>query len=261
MATAQRTIDWYDANADEFAAHVRDPQESPYHAYYEKPAIRAELPDLKGKTVLVLGCGSGEDAAYLKETGAKTVTGIDIAKKLIAIAKQSYPECEFQVMDMEQLTLPNSYLDLVYSSLAVHYLIDGPAKCFKEVARVLKPGGIFLFSDGHPIGSAMATIQDDEKVYEKRLGIRKDKVASSEEDTGDYLTSRTISVKGEMGVDYWHQPISETINQLIAVGLVSDKMVEFKPTEGMKQVSPRHYERLSRIPEFLILRAHKPKLA
>ena len=51
------------------------------------------LPDLNEKTVISLGCGSGEDCTYLKSQGVKKVVGVDISEKLIQIAKDSYPNC------------------------------------------------------------------------------------------------------------------------------------------------------------------------
>jgi hypothetical protein len=60
-----------------YDAHVSDPADSPLHAYYEKPAMRAELPDLTDLSVLSIGCGSGADAHWLKEHGAGSVSGAD----------------------------------------------------------------------------------------------------------------------------------------------------------------------------------------
>jgi SAM-dependent methyltransferase len=139
----------------------------------------------------------------------------------------------------------------------MHYLIGGPAKALNETYRVLKPGGILLFSDGHPIDTAMDTIQDDNQVQDKRLGELKNKVDNTEVDFGDYLTSRVFKAEEGLAVDIWHQPLSQTINQIIEAGFVLDKVVEFGPIEGMKKVSPRHYNRLQRIPEMVIFKAHK----
>lgn len=67
MSTNKRTIDWYNKNAKKFADHVRDPDSSPYHSFYEKPVIYSLLPDIKGKNVLSLGSGTGEANQYFKE--------------------------------------------------------------------------------------------------------------------------------------------------------------------------------------------------
>jgi SAM-dependent methyltransferase len=260
VSTTKRTIDWYNENADGYAKHVNNPEDSIYHAYYEKPAIRAELPDIKGKAVLSLGCGSGVDSAYLKQKGAKESIGIDISEKLVEIARNTHPDCEFFVMDMETLDFPDNRFDLVYSSLAMHYLIGGPQKALKEAYRVLKPGGILLFSEGHPLYSAMQVVKDDERIQERLIGMKKQKIEHAEEDFGNYLTSRVIRidrVDEGLAVDLWHQPLSETINQIIEAGFKLEKVVEFTPKEGMEQISQQYYERLKRIPEMIIFKARK----
>ena len=48
------------------------------------------------------------------------VTGVDISDGLITIAKESYPECDFKVMDMEKLEFTDESFDFAYSSLAIH---------------------------------------------------------------------------------------------------------------------------------------------
>jgi len=268
MSTEKRTIDWYNRHAEEYLAHISDSHDSPYHAYYEKPAIRGELPNLKGKSVISLGCAAGrEDVRYLKDQGASRVVGIDLAEKLIDLAKKMYPDCEFYVMDMEKLEFDDETFDLAYSGLAIHYLIGGFDRAMAEAFRVLRPGGTLLFSDGHPVNSAMEYTRDDDQVREKTLGVRTDKVKNTGEVIGDYLTSRSMItelLKGETRVSdpltFWHQPLSATINQIISAGFKLEKVIEPLPTEGFKEASPRHFERLSKIPEMIVFKASKLKV-
>lgn len=259
MPSSKKTIDWYNKNAANYAKHVRTHKDSVYHAYYEKPAIRSELPDLKNKSVISLGCGSGEDTHYLKMNGAIRAVGIDISINLIKIAKRDYPECDFFVMDMQKLDFPNKSFDLVYSSLAMHYLIGGHLKTLQEAFRILKPGGMLLFSDGHPIGSAMECVEDNANINDLRIQIRKNIQSDTEEIKGNYLDSRINMAGNDWLVEYWHQPIGKTINQIIEAGFVLDRVNEFKPAKKMKIMNPRVYSRLTKIPEMIIYKAHKPK--
>ena len=258
MSTSKNTIDWYNENADKYSDHVNSPDESPHHTYYEKPAIRAELPDLEGKKVLTLGCGNGRECRFIKDQGAEHVVGIDVSEKLIDIAKSSHDDIDFQVMGMEKLDFEYDSFDLIYSSLAVHYVLGGLGEVFHEAYRVLKPGGLLLFSDGHPIGSALELVQDDESTKRRALEIIKNKAEDIETIHGDYLTSRTVNGGVDFSVEFWHQPISITVNQLVEAGFVIEKMIEPLPQEGFKKVSPRLYERLSRLPDFMIFKARKP---
>lgn len=50
--------------------------------------LRKLMPDLKGKTVLDLGCGYGWHCKYAAENGAESVTGIDISHKMLAKAEE-----------------------------------------------------------------------------------------------------------------------------------------------------------------------------
>ncbi len=256
MPTDSRTIEGYNTGAEAYNAHVSDPEQSPFHTYYEKPAIRKEIPDLNGFSVLSLGCGSGVDAKYLKDGGASKVVGIDISEKLIEIAQNSYPDIEFQVMDMERLNFPDESFDLVYSSLAMHYL-DNWTVALNEARRVLKPGSKFVFSDGHPISSALE-VSDDGKTQTKLLGRTLFKDTDIYKIHGDYLVATEGGVKkikakvGGADVYFFHRPISKIVNDIAASGFVIEKMIEPLPTDGMKVKNLRHYDQLMKYPEFII---------
>ena len=86
----------YDDRAREWAERIRSDNNFA-HTYLEKPAMYRELPNLKGKSVLCIGCGNGEECAHLLKLGAKRVVGIDLSKELIRIAKEGYPAIGFRV--------------------------------------------------------------------------------------------------------------------------------------------------------------------
>lgn len=90
----------------------------------EWPALKAMLPDLTGKSVVDLGCGYGWFCRAARELGAADVTGVDISEKMLARAAEltADPQIHYQRSDLESLKLNENSLDLVYSSLALHYL-------------------------------------------------------------------------------------------------------------------------------------------
>jgi ubiquinone/menaquinone biosynthesis C-methylase UbiE len=262
MSTDKKSIAWYDENAHSYTEHVRNQKDSVYHSLYEKPAMYALLPELRGKKVISLGCGSGEDSHYLKLKGADESVGIDISKELIKIAIESYPECIFKVMDMEALDFPDASFNFAYSSLAIHYIEDW-SKVFAETFRVLKPNSYFLFSCGHPIRSAMEVREEDGRPSIRQLAIVK-RLPEKSEIIGNYLDRKSIhdalgSRMGNEAVTTWHKSISEIVREARTAGFLVEQFIEPKPLEEMKAITEKSYIRLSKIPEFMIFRLLKPQ--
>ncbi len=257
MPTDKQTVDWYDQNAAQYAKYLHE-DEGKYHFGLEKPAMYAELPDLGGKSVLSLGCGPGADSAYLQSIGATRSVGIDVSEKLVDIARDEHPECEFHIMDMEQLDFDDNAFDLVYSSLAMHYLPDWQS-VLSESYRVLKPGGVLLFSVGHPVSGAMHQTSDVER-KELYIGAKINKQTHDVDIYGEYLQPITLRTGGDMDVVIYHRPLSMMVNEIIGSGFMLEKMIEPSPIEDMKKASLRHYKLHQTIPFVVIFKLLKPDL-
>jgi ubiquinone/menaquinone biosynthesis C-methylase UbiE len=242
--------------ASNYHSHVTNPADSIYHAYYEKPAIRTELPDLAGLDVISIGCGSGVDTRWLADNGAKKVVGIDISSGLIDIARQENPDLEFHVADMEKLDFPDGSFDLAYSSLAIHYLDDW-TPTLKEARRVLRDSGQYIFSCGHPIDTAVGIEEKDGFKY-ALLGRKINQATGERLVYGDYLkasTNGTLPVEGTLStveVTVYHQTFSKMMRYIREAGFTIENMVEPQPTSEMREVNPQIYEQLTRIPSFMI---------
>lgn len=248
MSTDEYSKRFYKNNAQKYTEHVRNPKDSVYHAYYEKPAMYGQLPDLTDKDVISIGCGSGEDSMYLKKQGAKRSVGIDLTKELIEIAEQSYPECEFQVMDMELLNFPANSFDFAYSSLAIHYVEDWE-NVFKRVYNTLKPNSYFLFSCAHPVRFAM----DNNK-----LEMTKDAVTGKRIYVGDYLAKRrTLDSLGKDTANTWSMPFGDISLAIKNSGFLIEQIIDPRPLEELKEINLDAYERLSKVPEFVIFKLIK----
>src|SRR5882757_3746638 len=126
----------------------------------EWPALRALLPDVKDRRVLDLGCGFGWFCRWARQAGASRVQGIDVSEKMLARARAETADAAITYTrgDLERLDLPAESLDLVYSSLAFHYIerLDG---LLLQIHRALVPGGSLVFSVEHPIYTAPAVPQ------------------------------------------------------------------------------------------------------
>jgi SAM-dependent methyltransferase len=99
------------------------------------------------RTILELGCGTGNDAARLAGEGY-SVTAIDLSGEAIGYARARFGSTvRFVVADMAQrLPFPDGDFDAVMSNVAVHMFPDSVTRAvFAEVGRLVRTGGLFVF--------------------------------------------------------------------------------------------------------------------
>jgi malonyl-CoA O-methyltransferase len=134
---------------DRWAA-VYDHDGNPLQAL-EMPVMRTAVGDVRGLSVLDLGCGTGRHCAWLVEAGA-SVTALDFSEGMLAEArgKPGMATVRFIAHDLRQpLPLTAASFDRVISGLVLEHIAD-LKNFFTQIHTVLKPGGRAIISAMHP---------------------------------------------------------------------------------------------------------------
>lgn len=209
----------------------------------EWPAIRALLPDLHGLDVVDLGCGFGWFCRWAAEQGAAGVLGLDVSDKMLerARAETTDARIRYDRADLEKLQLPKSSFDLIYSSLAFHYIEDF-AGLLGNIRQTLKPGGRLIFSIEHPIYMAPRQPEwlvdaDGGKVWP----------LSAYQIEGKRLTNWLAE-----GVVKQHRTMGTTLNLLIKSGFAIAHVEEWSPSDEDLALHPYWAIELER-PMFLLI--------
>jgi ubiquinone/menaquinone biosynthesis C-methylase UbiE len=213
----------------------------------EWPALQAMLPDLRGLSLLDLGCGFGWFCRWARRQGASHVLGIDVSERMLARARADTDDSAitYTRADLEHLELPPASFDLAYSSLALHY-IERLEALLTQVHRALVPGGCLVFSVEHPIYTAPA----DPRWSVDAAG-RKTWPVDGYLDEGprstDWLTK---------GVIKQHRTVASYLNLLLHLGLAISHVEEWGPTEAQVALRPGLADERHR-PPFLLVAARR----
>ena len=211
----------------------------------EWPALRAQLPTLKGLRVLDLGCGYGWFCRWAHAQGAASVLGLDLSTLMLDRAREltSVAGIAYEQADLEQLDLSRHTFDLVYSSLAFHYVQDLP-QLLRVIRAALAPGGRLVFSIEHPIYMAAMqpgwlSTQDGRRIWAM------DSYQIEGKRETDWLAK---------GVVKYHRTIGTLINALIAARFSVQHVEDWGPTEADLARQPALAEEVQR-PMMLLIQA------
>lgn len=209
----------------------------------EWPAIRSLIPDLASKSVADLGCGFGWFARWARASGATRVVGIDVSENMLARARAETDDAaiEYRIADLETLELPAETFDLVYSSLAFHYVKDFD-RLTGAIKRSLNPAGHLVFSIEHPIFMAPVAPHWIEQDGHKTWPVNQYLVE------GKRVTNWLAD-----GVVKYHRTIGTTLNSLIATGFTIEHVKEWHPGEAQIREMPELAEEMER-PMILIVK-------
>jgi SAM-dependent methyltransferase len=213
------------------------------------------IPDLQGKHVLELGCGSGHTLSYLRENrNAGELWGLDFSEEQIRfsrdwLAEKQMPAKLFQASIDENPGIPENHFDLVLAIYALGWTPD-LARTLSLVYSYLKPGGIFIFSWEHPAYGCL----------------------DYNADTGKYVFERSYQKEGPEFLPSWkdteivihHRKLSTYLNALVCAGLAVERVIESEPNLALareQDLAPGKWYSVPRaqlMPTTFIVKAYKP---
>lgn len=152
MAKSDDVSSQWDAGVESWVDFVREGKDF-YREEMNGPAFFSLVGNVKGKRVLDLACGEGSNTRILARKGARVV-GVDFSRKMIDFAKQMEKKdklgIDYHVSDAANLKeFSSNQFDVITCSMALMD-IKNYEDAIREVARVMKKNGRFIFSITHP---------------------------------------------------------------------------------------------------------------
>ena len=141
-----RTVrDSYDRVAEEYARRLFDELR---HKPLDRELLNRFAQQVKnGSEVCDMGCGPGQVARYLKDTGIQKVFGLDLSSGMLGQARKLNPDIDFREGNMLALDIPDQSLAGIAAFYAiVNFPPESLPTVFAEMQRVLEPGGLLLIA-------------------------------------------------------------------------------------------------------------------
>jgi SAM-dependent methyltransferase len=242
---SQEAKRWWEAAGPGYQRKCQIPIDVLYGTGSPSEAELQLLGSVAGKRVLEIGCGGAQCGIAFALQGA-IVTGVDIAASQLAFARElaerHHVTIEFHERSMEDLDpIPSGSQDLVFSANAFAY-VDDLFSCFREVHRVLKEDGLFVWSRGHPCYDLMdgQTLQPGRSYFE----------------TGKFVEGDGPPFAG------FRRTVSDYVNLLADTGFLIERMLEpdsrqrypYDPWYGLWDYTP---ELMQKLPPTIIFKCRK----
>ena len=180
------------------------------------------LGDVRGRRILEVGCGSAPCARYLAARGARVVA-FDLSSGMLGFARAAADRTGLTVplvqADVCELPFADNGFDIAFSAFGAIPFVADSARAMREVGRVLRPGGRWVFAATHPMRWAFP---DDP-------GLAGLTAIQSYFDRSPYVEVDTDGVPAY--VEH-HRTMGDRIREIVAAGFVLEDVIEPEWPEG-----------------------------
>ena len=184
------------------------------------------LGDVRGRRVLELGCGAAAGARWLRRTGAEAV-GLDLSAGMLRHAREASDRSGLRVplVQADALALPFAAgsFDVVCTAFGAIPFVADSAALMREVARVLRAGGVWVFSITHPMRWIFWDEPDETGLVARNSYF--DRTPYVEQDEN-----------GSVVYVEQHRTLGDRVRELVAAGFVLRDLVEPEWPEGHEQI-------------------------
>jgi SAM-dependent methyltransferase len=214
---------------------------------YEEQIIPLAAECLAGaQRVVDIGTGEGQLARVAVGLGAELVAGVDPTRAQLQVARERAGGPRYLRGTADRLPFAGESFDAAIACLVFEHIPDHQ-QGIAEVARVLEPGGRFVFLLNHPLLQAPDSGWVIDHINEEEYWR-----------VGPYLGVDVTMEELAPGIElpFVHRPLSQYINAMAAHGLLVERMDEPAPPEGFL-AKAEEYRAAATIPRLLLLVARK----
>lgn len=155
-ATTAANRAWWDADADAYHAEHGSFLGAADFVWCPENVREADahlLGDVRGRAVLEVGCGGAMCSRWLAGQGARPVA-FDLSRGMlrhaVQLAERSGVDVPLVQADAEHLPFRDASFDIAFTAFGAIQFVADSARLMREVARVLRPGGRWVFATTHP---------------------------------------------------------------------------------------------------------------
>jgi SAM-dependent methyltransferase len=215
---ARATRGWWDANAADYLAEHGEFLGEADFCWCPEGLRESEarlLGDVTGRLVLEVGAGAAQCSRWLVGQGARAVA-TDVSAGMLAQARSLDARTGTAVplvqADARALPFPDGAFDAAFTAFGAIPFVPDATRVHAEVARVLRPGGRWVFSTTHPIRWAFPDLPDERGLTAFRSYFDR--------------TPYVEVTDGRLAVAEYHRTLGDHVADVVGAGLRIERLVE-----------------------------------